>query len=66
MDGERLKLEFETLNNVREAVYFSKTIENVGALDICPDEKSKAAFDWRVLKWFYISFAESAISRIPH
>jgi len=50
MDGERLKLEFETLNNVREAVYFSKTTENVGALDICPDERSKGAFDWRILK----------------
>jgi len=50
MDGERLKLEFKTLNNVSEAVYFSKTTENVGKLDICPDEKSKDAFDWRVLK----------------
>ena len=50
MDGKRLKLESKNLNNVREAVYFSKTIENVGALDRCPEESSKAAFDWRVLK----------------
>ena len=50
MDGERLKLESKNLNNVSEAFYFSKTIENLGKLDICPDESSKAAFDWRVLK----------------
>jgi len=50
MDGKRLKLEFKSLNNVREPVYFSKAIENVGKLDICPDENSKAAFDWRLLK----------------
>ena len=50
MDGKRLKLEFKTLNNVSEAVYFSKTTENVDSLDICPDEKSKAPFDWRLLK----------------
>ena len=50
MDGKRLKLESKNLNNVREAVYFSKTIENLGKLDICPDESSKAAFDWRLLK----------------
>ena len=50
MDGKRLKLESKTLNNVREPVYFSKTIENLGKLDICPDESSKAAFDWRLLK----------------
>ena len=50
MDGKRLKLESKTLNNVSEAVYFSKTIENLGKLDICPDESSKAAFDWRLLK----------------
>ena len=50
MDGKRLKLESKNLNNVREAVCFSKTIENVGALDRCPEESSKAAFDWRVLK----------------
>ena len=50
MDGKRLKLEFKTQNNVSEAVYFSKTTENVDSLDICPDEKSKAPFDWRLLK----------------
>jgi len=50
MDGDQLKLEFKTLNNVREPVYFSKTIENLGKLDICPDESSKASFDWRLLK----------------
>ena len=50
MDGERLKLEFENMNNVKEAVYFSKTKENVGQLDICPDKNSQAEFDWRVLK----------------
>ena len=50
MDGKRLKLEFKTLNNVTNVVCFSKTIENVGKLDICPDSKSKAAFDWRLLK----------------
>ncbi len=50
MDGERLKLEFETLNNVKEAVYFSKTTENVDDLDICPEERSAGVFDWKLLK----------------
>ncbi len=50
MDGERLKLEFETSNNVKEAVYFLKTKENLAELDICPDERSQSAFDWRVLR----------------
>ena len=46
-DGERLKLEFETLNNVRDAVYFSKTTENVDELEICSEERSKGILDWR-------------------
>ncbi|MEL4454872.1 hypothetical protein [Lutimonas vermicola] len=50
MDGERLKVEFETLDNVKKTVYFSKTTEDVDDLDICPEEKSKDAFDWKFLK----------------
>jgi len=50
MDGERLKLEFKTLDHVREAVYFSKTTDNVAELSICPEEKSKGVFDWKFLK----------------
>ena len=28
MDGDRLKLAFETTNNVKQAIYFSETKEN--------------------------------------
>lgn len=50
MDGERLKLEFETLNKVKKTVYFSRTKENVEDLNICPKGKSKGVFDWKFLK----------------
>ena len=50
MDGERLKVEFETSENGKKTVYFSETTEDVDDLDICPDEKSKEAFDWEFLK----------------
>jgi len=50
MDGEHLKLELETLDNVKKAVYFSKTKENVDDLDLCPKERSQGAFDWKFLK----------------
>ena len=50
MDGDRLKLEFETLNNVKKTVYFSKTKENVDELIICPEGRSNAIFDWKFLK----------------
>ena len=49
-DGDRLKLEFKTLNSAREPVYFSESKEDVVELSICTDEKSKAAFDWKFLK----------------
>lgn len=50
MDGERLKMEFKTSDNATKAVYFSKTKENVDKLDICPDQRTQAAFEWRFLK----------------
>ena len=50
MDGDRLKLEFETLNNVKKTVYFSKTKENVDELSRCPEERNKGVFDWKFLK----------------
>ena len=49
-DGERLKLDFKTLDTVKEPVYFSKTKENVAQLTLCSEEKSKSAFDWKFLK----------------
>ena len=49
MDGDRLKLEFESTNNINKTVYFSKTKEDVHKLDICPDKESRDKFDWRVL-----------------
>jgi len=45
-DGERLKLVFETSNNARDPIYYSKTTENVNKLPICAEEKSKGNFDW--------------------
>ena len=50
MDGERLKLEFETLNKVKKTVHFSKTTENVDELVICDEGRSKSVFDWKFLK----------------
>ena len=50
IDGERLKLEFETLNNVKKVVYFSKTKEDFNDLNICPEGRSKGVFDWKFLK----------------
>jgi len=50
MDGERLKLEFETLDNAKGTIYFSKTTENLYDLDLCPKESSQGAFDWKFLK----------------
>ena len=50
MDGERLKLEFETLNKVKKIVHFSKTTEDVNDLTICPEERNKGVFDWKFLK----------------
>ena len=50
MDGEQLKLELVTSDNIKKAVYFSKTKENVDALDICSKERSQGAFDWKFLK----------------
>lgn len=49
-DGERLKLEFKTMDKVRDPVYFSKTNDNIDKLNICPEESSKGDFDWRFLK----------------
>ena len=50
MDGDRLKLEFETLNNVKKTVYFSKTKEDLNDLNICSEGRSKGGFDWKFLK----------------
>ena len=50
MDGERLRMEFKALNNATRAVYFSSTNENVDKLDICPDKRDHAAFEWKFLK----------------
>jgi hypothetical protein len=50
IDEKRLKLEFETLDNLKQVVYFSKTTDNVDGLDICPEERSKDVFNWRFLK----------------
>jgi len=50
IDEKRLKLEFETSDNIKEVVYFSKTTENVDDLTICPEERSKTVFDWKFLK----------------
>ena len=50
MDGERLRMEFKALNNATQAVYFSSTNENVDKLDICPDKRDHAAFEWKFLK----------------
>lgn len=50
MNGERLKLEFETLNNVKKTVFFSKTTEDLYDLNICPDGKRKGVLDWKFLK----------------
>ena len=50
IDGDRLKLEFETLNNVKKVIYFSKTKENFNDLNICPEGRSKGVFDWKFLK----------------
>lgn len=50
MEGERLKLVFKTLNSTRDPVYFNKTSENFNDLKICPDESSRNAFDWKLLK----------------
>ena len=50
IDGERLKLEFETLNKVKKVVYFSKTKEDLNDLNICSEGRSKGVFDWKFLK----------------
>ena len=50
MDGEQLKLELVTSDNIKKEIYFSKTKENVYDLDICPDKRSQGAFDWKFLK----------------
>ena len=50
MDGERLKVEFETLDNVKKTVYFSKATEDVDDLTICHEEKNKGVFDWKFFK----------------
>jgi len=50
MDGDRLKLEFETLNKANKTVHFSKTKDNVDDLTICPEERNKGVFDWKFLK----------------
>lgn len=49
MDGENLRMEFKTLNNATQTVYFSSTNENVYELDICPDKLSQGAFEWKFL-----------------
>jgi hypothetical protein len=49
-DGDRIKLEFKTLNKVRDPVYFSKNTDNIAKLMICPEESRKDDFDWRFLK----------------
>ena len=50
MDGERLKLEFEILNNVKKTIYFSKTKEDLNDLNICSEGRSEGDFDWKFLK----------------
>ena len=50
MDGDRLKLEFETLNNVKKVVYFSKTTEDLYDLNRCTEDRNKVDFDWKFLK----------------
>ena len=50
MDGERLKLEFETLNNVKDTIYFSRANEDLYDLDLCFEERNQEAFDWKFSK----------------